>query len=148
MSHGALTIGEVIARAEEQFFVGRARELELFRGWLAAPEPEILNVYGPRGIGKSTLVRAFCRMARAQGRKVTSIDGRRLRDDTDGVPLVVVDDDPCGESEVAPLIVFDGLDEIGSLTDYLLHDYLPTLPSDTRVVVSSARQLDAAWARH
>ena len=52
------------------------------------------------------------------------------------------------ESEVAPLIVFDGLDEVGSLTDFLLHDYLPTLPSDTRVVVSSARQLDAAWARH
>ena len=61
MSHGALTIGEVIARAEEQFFVGRARELELFQAWLSASEPEILNVYGPRGIGKSTLVRAFCR---------------------------------------------------------------------------------------
>jgi DNA-binding CsgD family transcriptional regulator/energy-coupling factor transporter ATP-binding protein EcfA2 len=150
MSYGALTIGEVIARAEEQFFVGRASELELFQAWLSAPEPEILNVYGPCGIGKSTLVRAFCRVARAQGRKVTYVDGRRLRDDADGVPPGVDDDndDPTEQAEVAPLIVFDGLDEVGALTDYLLDDYLPTLPSDTRVVVSGARQLDAAWARH
>jgi DNA-binding CsgD family transcriptional regulator/energy-coupling factor transporter ATP-binding protein EcfA2 len=146
-----VTIGDVIAQTEAQFFVGRTRELRLFQEWLsdAEPQPEILNVYGPRGIGKSTLVRAFGRTARTRGRGVRFLDGRRFRDPPDGPRQALhAEAGRATDRERAPLIVIDNLEEISSLTDYLLTDFLPTLPREARVVVCSSRHLDAAWAPH
>ena len=43
---------------EQRLFVGRERELDVFRSWLtlASDTPEILFISGPGGMGKSSLL--------------------------------------------------------------------------------------------
>src|SRR2546423_15173179 len=66
------TLSEVLSLREADLFVGRERELALFRHWLEAEPPDavILNVSGPGGMGKSMLLRAFRRMALERSRPV------------------------------------------------------------------------------
>ena len=61
-------------------FVGRAAELELFYAALKAAEPPYaaLYIHGPGGIGKTTLLREYARIAAACGRPVISLDGREI----------------------------------------------------------------------
>ncbi|MBI4319962.1 MAG: AAA family ATPase [Chloroflexi bacterium] len=72
------TIGEAVDWLEAELFVGRERELALFERWLntEAERPEILNVSGRGGIGKSALLRAFARAATRMGKAVVLVDGR------------------------------------------------------------------------
>jgi hypothetical protein len=59
-------------------FVGRASALASFRAALAAAEPPfaVLFVHGPGGIGKTTLLHEYARLASEAGRPVVQIDGR------------------------------------------------------------------------
>ena len=52
------TIAEALGSLEQELFVGRAAELAAFEQWLTADtkHPIILNVTGPGGVGKSTLL--------------------------------------------------------------------------------------------
>ena len=61
-------------------FVGRAAELELFRAALKAAEPPYVALYihGPGGIGKTTLLREYARIAATCGRPVIALDGREI----------------------------------------------------------------------
>src|SRR5207244_11419377 len=75
------TIRQAVDALEERLFVGRERDLESFRSWLerpAGPTPEILNVHGPGGVGKSALLAAFRRIAAGAGRTVALVDGRAV----------------------------------------------------------------------
>src|SRR5689334_20836893 len=61
-------------------FVGRSAELELFQAALKAAEPPyaVLYIYGPGGIGKTTLLREYARVAANCGKPVISLDGREI----------------------------------------------------------------------
>ena len=75
---------------DERFFFGRERETELVAANLVASRLTVL--YGPSGVGKSSLLRAGRRAPAARART-----GRRRRGDGDGALPVVVDawrDDP------------------------------------------------------
>src|SRR5215211_2988489 len=75
------TIREAVEALEERLFVGRAHDLEAFDLWLGrpgGPEPQLLNVYGPGGVGKSALLAAFRRISERAGRPVVAIDGRSI----------------------------------------------------------------------
>src|SRR2546423_15610397 len=70
------TLSEALSLREAQLFVGRERELALLRQWLEAepPDPVILNVSGPGGVGKSMLLRAFRQIALERSRPVVLAD--------------------------------------------------------------------------
>jgi DNA-directed RNA polymerase specialized sigma24 family protein len=75
------TIREAVDALEERLFVGRALDLDAFRNFLEAPpgaEPQLLNVHGPGGVGKSALLGAFRRIAERAGRPVVGVDGRSV----------------------------------------------------------------------
>src|SRR5690348_2421218 len=75
------TVGDALSWHEARLFVGRQRELATFRRWLEADEraPTILNVSGPPGVGKSSLLGAFLRHARSSNRPTFLVDGRTFR---------------------------------------------------------------------
>src|SRR5204863_10077642 len=70
------TLGQAVCALEEQLFVGRESELASFRHWLgeSSARPEIFNVSGPGGVGKSALLAAFRRMAVTAARPIISAD--------------------------------------------------------------------------
>lgn len=64
----SLRMADRLASARAERFVGRAPEVTLFRSALAAGEPPfaVLHVHGPGGIGKTTLLQKYARMAFAR----------------------------------------------------------------------------------
>ena len=76
----ASTVAERLKRARQRRFVGRAAELELFLGALAAPEPpfSVLWIYGPGGVGKTALLTALAETAADAGVGVVSLDLRAI----------------------------------------------------------------------
>jgi polynucleotide 5'-kinase involved in rRNA processing len=92
----AENLSKRLQRERVRRFVGRAAEIDLFRAWLEASETSdvtsgsqepfsVLWVYGPGGIGKSTLLRAFAESAHNAGYRLAQIDGGRIRPTPDGI---------------------------------------------------------------
>ena len=65
----ASTVADRLKSARRRRFVGRAAELELFVGALAASEPpfSVLWIHGPGGVGKTALLGAFAEAAADAG---------------------------------------------------------------------------------
>jgi hypothetical protein len=143
------TLSEVLSVREAHLFVGRERELARFRQWLETepPEPVILNVSGPGGVGKSMLLRAFRRIALEQGRPVLLADSATFPATPTGLLHAL------GGSEVEevlatlnatrPLLLLDGYAERGSPTRWLQKELLARLESSVKVVI--AGRLPLAW---
>ncbi len=76
-----------VAAAEARIFVGRRDELRRFPDLLAATRdhPGLAYVYGPSGIGKSALLRAYDRTARALGMAVVAMDGGLVEHSPEGL---------------------------------------------------------------
>src|ERR1700752_982043 len=132
-------IADRLARPRHQRFVGRAAELTLFRTALDAVEPTfvVLHVHGPGGIGKTTLMQQFGRMAQAAGRAVIRLDMR----DIEPAPEVfrvalsqVMGLEPCSAHEIAEhgpndgVLLIDTYESVAALDDWLRDDFVPQLP--------------------
>jgi hypothetical protein len=110
----AENLGKRLERERVRRFVGRAAELQLFSTWLEASsnreaalngqEPfNVLWVYGPGGIGKSTLLRAFADTAQNGGYLLAQIDGGRVMPTPDGVRSAVWESLTAGiDAQVGP----------------------------------------------
>src|SRR6266545_4227919 len=145
------TIREAVESLEERLFVGRERDLETFARWLeqpAGPAPEILNVHGPGGVGKSALLAAFRRMATRAGRRVVLLDGRALEVAPEAF-LRAVAAGPGSRGAVAtgasamarvnrskPLVLVDTFEELEELSRWLQEEFLPNLDTEVRVVIA------------
>ena len=70
--------------ARRQRFIGRAAELALFTHALTSPEPPffVLHVHGPGGVGKSSLLRRFARLAQEAGILALVLDVRNVEPTT------------------------------------------------------------------
>ena len=146
------TIGEVIGVLEGQLFVGREEERARFRQWLSSDSrtPEILNVTGRGGIGKSALLGAFAREAHSLGKTVLLVDSR----DFPHTPQALLDalGDESSEDTLAylnrthPLILFDTFEEMGDLSRYLRQEFLPALDTKIKVVIAGRYPLGHAWS--
>src|SRR5690606_36384835 len=87
----AARIAERLAAARGQRFVGRRSEIELFRAALTAPEPPfaLLFLYGPGGVGKTTLLDAYARLTAEDGIPSARIDGRAIEPSPSGFLLAL-----------------------------------------------------------
>jgi hypothetical protein len=145
------TIGEALGELEANLFVGRERQLDEFREWLASEEtpPSILNVTGPGGVGKTALLAAFERRARAAGRKVAAVDGRDLIPLPDAFLAALGDPDTSSIAALnrnRALLLVDTFEELEDLTPFLQRELLPKLDTGVRVVIAGRYPLGRAWA--
>lgn len=146
------TIGEALGALEARLFVGRERELALFRAWLQteSPLPQILNVSGPGGVGKTTLLRAFAREAHTLGRPLKVVDGRSIRPRPEALLDALggggLDEMLAALNRTCPLLLLDTFEELGSLTPFLRDDLLPRLDTRVRVVIAGRYPLGLAWS--
>src|SRR5262249_8202664 len=73
-------IADRLSAARHGRFVGRVTELELFRSALLSAEPSfaVLYIYGPGGVGKTSLLHEYARVAGECGRPIVHLDGRNV----------------------------------------------------------------------
>jgi hypothetical protein len=163
----AENLSKRLQRERVRRFVGRAAEIDLFRAWLEASETSdvtsgsqepfsVLWVYGPGGIGKSTLLRAFAESAHNAGYRLAQIDGGRIRPTPDGIRAGIWNSlaagiDADGESAPEPppgkpsIIMLDAAEQLHPVEHWLREEFLPELPAETLVIIASRRPPDAAW---
>jgi MoxR-like ATPase len=68
-------------------FVGWVAERDLFRSALTAAELpfNVLYVFGPGGVGKTTLIREFARLCKEAGIPASYVDARNLEPSPDAM---------------------------------------------------------------
>jgi hypothetical protein len=145
------TLAQALAELDARLFVGRASEIELFRTWLLAesPAPGLLHIWGPGGSGKTALLRAFERIATAEGRVVVKVDGRDIRPDAQDLASAL------GGRTLASavkrlnaqdtVILVDTFELLVDLTRVLLRELIPHLGTRVRVVLAGRHPLGLAW---
>ena len=156
-------LADRLAVARRKRFVGRVAELELFRSAIAVDEPPfvVLYLYGPGGVGKTTLLREYARHAEEAGRPVTLLDGHNTSLSPQGflqaLSLAMGLDEGQSPLEVfgrlsGRVLLLDTYEMLAPLDGWLRETFLPQLPAHTLIVIAgrnppaSAWRTDIAWA--
>jgi energy-coupling factor transporter ATP-binding protein EcfA2 len=149
-------VSEAVARRDQTLIVGRQSELATFRQWLVAdaPFPEVLSITGPGGVGKSTLLHAFRRIAQEFGMSVLHVDGRDLPPTPQSLLDAIGASVPAELDEViarlndaCPLVMLDTFEELVVLSTYLHDVLLPRLDTRVKLVLASRHPPSLAWPR-
>lgn len=143
-------VDAVLGELQDRFFVGREAECRLFADCLAGRRKEwrVLNVHGPGGVGKSTLLDAFRRLAERGGAFCL------LRDAADlpRVPTAMVErlqeslrflHEEAARRPVAVLL--DSYEELVTLDRWLRAEFLARLPERAVVVIAGRHPLAELW---
>ena len=152
----ASTVADRLKSARRRRFVGRAAELELFLGALAASEPQfsVLWICGPGGVGKTALMRALGEAAADADVPVVSLDVRTIEPSPPafmaelaralGLPAEASAREALAGSEPAVLLL-DTFEAAGGLEDWLREQFVPALPARSLVVVAGRNAPGGAW---
>ncbi len=138
-------------------FVGRVRELELFRHAIAEPELpfHILHVFAPGGVGKTTLMQQFLQFSERSKIPVIYIEARNIEaapesfistlhslmklNESDS-PLKVLAD-----RQERNVILIDTYEAIAQLDEWLREVFLPHLSVNTLIVLAGRNPPSSAW---
>jgi DNA-binding winged helix-turn-helix (wHTH) protein len=149
-------IADRLASIRRSRFVGREAEIEVLRSALLAAELPffVFHVSGEGGVGKTTLVAEFARVAEELGRAVVWIDGRNVEASpagflaalsrtvgASGVDVAAV----IGQWPAGGVLVVDTYELLRPLDDWLRQTLLPRLPERSLAVIAGRDQPAAAW---
>jgi ATP/maltotriose-dependent transcriptional regulator MalT len=154
-------LGDRLSAARQRLFVGRAVELALFQSALdvartTAELPfQVLFVYGPGGVGKTTLLHAFARLCATAGAQAHYLDTRIIDPDPESflnalrTALNLPDDKSLLHTliERPQMHVFfiDTAERLLPIDDWLREVCLPQLPENTLVIMAGREPPSAAW---
>ncbi|WP_406076895.1 ATP-binding protein [Micromonospora sp. NBC_00858] len=122
--------------------IGREHYLAEFRAALAG-EPgayAVCFLYGPGGIGKSSLLRRFKDEAEEAGRTVIEIDGR-----TEPSPAEFFVEAETAHTDHRTVVLIDTFEKCEVLEDWLRDRFLPQVKTGVVVVVAGRRPPAASW---
>ena len=130
----AKRLADRLSAARHRQFVGRAAELELFTSALAADDVPflILHVFGPGGVGKTTLLGEFASACAAAGIPAWRIDGRNI----DSVPESFIATLGAALGAQSPQSPLDALAAHGGRQVILVDTYETLNPLDTARVAN------------
>ena len=138
----AALLDRQIQDARMRAFSGRGKELTAFRVASAGRTDTftVLYLYGPGGIGKTTLLTRFADEARLGHRRVVVI--RPERDDRRAeMPRAEVP----GAGTGPPLVLIDDLDLADQPEQWLRQTVIPALPAGALVAVASRQAPSVRW---
>jgi hypothetical protein len=156
MSEG-LSLQQRLEQARRRHFVGRAAERELLRTALSAPELPffVLHVFGPGGIGKTSLMREFASIGRESGLTVAYVDGRRIDPSPDLFLRAVCmaldlppNTDPVEYLASNPgrlLLLVDTYELLTPLDGWMREQFLPGLRDDIFVILAGRQPPALPW---
>ncbi|NJN44801.1 MAG: ATP-binding protein, partial [Anaerolineae bacterium] len=152
-----IRLADYLKAARQAHFVGRDSEIQFFREAIQTSPPPfyILHIFGPGGIGKSTILREFGRIAENLSYLPIYIDTRNIE------PLPEVFTATLrrylgvspGENLVEfianhpnrILLMLDTYETLAPLDDWLREQFFPQLPENVIVVLSGRNPPKPAW---
>jgi len=146
------TLGDRLLLARRANFVGREAECARFARMLAGDAEAVWFLYGPGGIGKTTLLAELAQRAEAAGRIVLEIDARDLAPTPASWRLAMraaLTAEGDGSDAVVPppgsVLLVDTFESIAALDTWLRDEELPGYPADVLVVVAGRAPADPQW---
>jgi hypothetical protein len=149
-------LADRLAAARRRRFVGRQNEVALFTSALHEIEPPfaVLHVYGPGGVGKTTLLAEYRDLATQAGWETILLDGRNMEASPPGflISLATAIGVSDGRSPLEALgadwrgvIFVDTYELINPLDGWLREVFLPQLPAHSLVVLAGRNAPAPAW---
>jgi hypothetical protein len=151
------TIRDSIQRSQAAAFIGRERELARLQSMFEPDGPVVVLLHGVGGIGKTSLLHAFERAARAQGRHVRCLDCRSIEPIPEGLldaigaslrcELATLQEAAQAIGSLGQPVVFalDNYEGLRLLDGWLRTEFLPSLPSSARFVIVGRSLPIAPW---
>jgi hypothetical protein len=150
-------LGDRLHAARRRRFVGRDAERALFQATLAAPDLPfcLLYLYGPGGVGKTTLLKEFEMLCAEGGVAALRLDGRNI-DPTPAAFVAALQAALGLAAEAAPLeeiaarggrhaLFIDTYELLAPLDTWLRDDFLPQAPDNLLVALAGRRAPAAGW---
>lgn len=143
--------------ARRRRFVGRADELALFdKVFETQPFPfHVLYVYGPGGVGKTTLLREYIFRARQQAFRAIYVDGRNVESAPNLFQAAVcqaLETDPGNDPieclirlEGPTLLVIDTYENLTALDGWIREEWLPRVPDKVITILAGRNPPTLAW---
>ncbi len=142
------SVGATLSTARHARYVGRVPELARFREVLAAETlpVHVVHVWGPGGIGKTSLLDEMAGLADAAGAAVARVDGR----DVDALPdafALAAERALAGASPSARrrVLLVDTYERLAALDDWIRRTYVPGLPASDLVVIAGRHRPHHEW---
>jgi hypothetical protein len=138
-------------------FVGRTAERAFFQSTLAADEPpfNVLYIFGPGGVGKTTLLREFAGICRGEGLQASYVDARNLDPSPDSFmgalwsALGIAEQDSPFEALASRsefrVVMVDTYENLAPLNAWISEVFLPQLPEKLLLVLAGRNAPDPSW---
>jgi hypothetical protein len=150
------SLAERLEAARQQRFVGRSLEREFFHEALAADLPfSLVFIYGPGGVGKTSLLREAKRIAGQVGAAVFSLDARNLETSPAGFMMALQQLLSVTTAEMVfeklaahsgrTLLLIDTAELLTPLESWLQDVFLPQLPANVLVIIAGRNQPSLRW---
>ncbi len=158
-THRPARLSERLAQSRKRRFVGRQSELELFRSVLLQTELpfNLLHLFGPGGIGKTSLLHQYAQLAEEQGVPCFLLESRNIDLSKSGFLLalqaalgldgILSEDSICealAEFERSVLLI-DTYELLQPLDSWLRETILPQFHSQCLVVIAGRNPPNPAW---
>ena len=141
-----MTLGDRRADAQHALYVGRDDELAQIAGALRAEALpfHIVHVYGPGGIGKTSLLDEVARLAAGAGVPAGRVDGRDL-EATPGAFEAAADAAWGGAGAGRRVLLVDTYERIEALDAWMRRTFVPALRATDLVVIAGRQRPAAEW---
>lgn len=149
-------LGERLRAARHARFVGRIAEKQVFEAALQAEQPpwHVLHLFGPGGVGKTTLLQEFALICERETVPCAYLDvrsteptpqaftealARTVGSPGQGSPLIHL------AAYRRYVVLIDTYEALAPLDDWLREVFLPTLPESVLIVLAGRDAPSAAW---
>ena len=160
------SLSSQLQAARRRQFVGREGECALLQSALEAPELPffVLHVFGPGGVGKTSLLRQFTAIAEQCGATALYLDGRNIEPTSGGLLIAlrnaVQTTHPSAvlpEGDLAAIwqtldtrhkrsvILIDTYESLTPLDGWLREELLPNMPDNVLLVLGGRQVPSSAW---
>ncbi len=142
-----LTLSDALRANLRASLVGRDDERALFSAALAADTLpfHVIHVVGPGGVGKTTLLREFERIARDAGAATALLDLRDVMATPDGIAAAVHAAFAGAPERARRVLLLDTFEAAQELDGWLQRIFLPGQPAEQLVVIAGRHPPGPSW---